>query len=100
MKVKRSAPFALNIIASLIGAALVQNALAVDFEVGDSWKGSWTSSLSVGSSWRARNADSRLYGQADGALVGLTNGTGNNTIDEGNLNYRKGDQFTTLYKLF
>lgn len=70
------------------------------FEIGDGWSGSWSSSVSLGSSWRASDRDSRLYGQSNGALIGLNNGTGANAVDEGNLNYEKGDRYTTLFKLF
>jgi len=83
-----------------IAAAFSGQAFGTDFEVGDGWQGNVLSTFSIGSSWRASNADSQLYGQANGALLGRTNGTGANTIDEGNLNYNKGDQFTTLAKLF
>ncbi|WP_290866606.1 DUF1302 domain-containing protein [Aquabacterium sp.] len=83
----------------LLCAGLAASAQAADFEFGEGWAGSWTSSLSLGTAIRARDADSRLYGQIDGATVGKTNGTGNNTIDEGNLNYNKGDAFSTQLKL-
>jgi hypothetical protein len=86
--------------ATAVAAALLTGpSWAVDFEPAEGWKGSWTSSLSVGTAIRARNADSRLYGQGNGALLGRTDGTGNNTIDEGELNYNKGDAFTTQLKL-
>ncbi|TVT64836.1 MAG: DUF1302 domain-containing protein [Denitromonas halophila] len=85
-------------IATAITMAFSAGAHAVDFEVGDGWKGNWSSSLSLGTSWRAKNPDSTLYGKANGALVGKTNGTGNNTIDVGNLNYGEGDTFTTQLK--
>jgi len=91
--------FVLHVLSVAVGAAIAAPATAIDFEVGDGWKGSWTSSFSVGSSFRARDRDPRLYGKADGALVGLTNGSGNNTIDEGELNYGKGDAFSTPIKL-
>ena len=84
---------------AVAAALLAGPSWALDFELADGWKGSWTSSLSLGTALRARNADSRLYGQANGALLGRTDGTGNNTIDEGNLNYNKGDTFTTQLKL-
>lgn len=80
-------------------AAFAGKAAAMEFEVGEGWQGNWTSTVSLGTSWRANDQDSRLYGQANGALVGKTNGTGANTIDEGNLNYNKGDRFTTLAKV-
>jgi hypothetical protein len=82
----------------LMAAAWAMPAWAGNFDLGDGWTGSWSSSVSLGSAWRAAHRDSRLYGQADGALIGLTDGTGANTIDVGNLNYDKGDRFTTLLK--
>lgn len=85
---------------TLMAAAWAAPGWAGEFEFGDGWTGNWSSSVSVGSSWRAADRDSRLYGQGNGALIGLTDGTGANTIDEGNLNYNKGDRFTTLFKLF
>jgi hypothetical protein len=86
--------------ASAVATLLAAPAWATDFEIGNDWTGSWNSSLSLGSSWRAHDRDPRLYGKANGSVIGLTNGTGANTIDEGNLNYEKGDRFTTLFKLF
>lgn len=86
-------------VATAIAMAFTSGAHALDFEFADGWKGNWSSSLSLGSSWRSRNQDPALYGQANGALVGRTDGTGNNTIDEGNLNYNRGDAFTTQLKL-
>src|SRR5882724_6595078 len=87
-------------VASAVALACAQPALATNFDIADGWTGSWNSSLSLGSSWRARKQDSRLYGQADGALVGRTDGTGANAVDEGELNYNKGDRYTTQLKLF
>jgi hypothetical protein len=84
---------------ALAAALLAGPSWALDFELDGGWKGNWTSSLSLGTAVRARHQDSRLYGQGNGALLGRTDGTGNNTIDEGNLNYNKGDAFTTQVKL-
>ena len=85
---------------TLMVAAWAAPAWAGEFEFGDGWTGNWSSSVSLGSSWRAADRDSRLYGQGNGALLGLTDGTGANTLDEGNLNYAKKDRFTTQLKLF
>lgn len=90
---------ALTSSTAAVAALLATPASAATFELGD-WQGSWNSSFSVGMGVRARERDTRLYGQANGALIGLTNGSGANTIDEGNLNYDKGDRYTTLFKLF
>lgn len=101
MTKKRTGPAsAQKAVAALVAACFSSGAWAVtEFEFGDGWTGTWLNTFSVGTSIRATDADPKLYGQGNGALVGLTNGTGNNTIDEGNLNYRKGDSFSTPIKL-
>ena len=85
---------------AVAAALLTASASAGEFEVGDGWVGTWSSSMSLGSSWRAADRDNRLYGTANGSLIGLSDGLGSNTIDEGNLNYAKGDRYTTLLKMF
>lgn len=89
-----------TLLVALMTAAWASPSWGGEFEFGDGWTGNWSSSVSLGSSWRASDRDSRLYGQGNGSLIGLTNGTGANTIDEGNLNYEKGDRYTTQLKLF
>jgi hypothetical protein len=85
-------------LAGAFGAAGPGNALATDFQLGD-WQGNWNSTVSLETSIRARGQDPALYGQANGAARGRTDGTGNNTIDEGNLNYDKGDVISSRLKL-
>jgi hypothetical protein len=89
-----------TVLVTLMAAAWAAPSWASEFEIGDGWTGNWSSSISLGSSWRIADRDSKLYGQGNGALIGLTNGTGANTIDEGNLNYANGDRYTTQVKLF
>ena len=84
-------------VAAAMTAALAGQAYAMDFEAGD-WKGSWTSTFSIGSSWRAHDISPALVGLS-APSVGITN-IGKNSVDEGDLNYKKGDDFTTLAKLF
>ena len=84
-------------VAAAMTAALAGQAYAMDFEAGD-WKGSWTSTFSIGSSWRAHNISPALVG-VDAPVVGIQN-IGKNSVDEGDLNYKKGDAFTTLAKIF
>lgn len=95
-----------NSIASAVIAALgsvgAGAAYAVEFEVGDGWTGNWNNTISLGTSIRARDADTRLIGQANGVLAGYAPGSvsGNNTTgDQGELNYKKGDAFTTQLKI-
>jgi len=88
-----------KVLVALLAAAWASPGWAEQFELSDGWVGNWAASASLSSSWRAANRDPRLYGQANGALIGLTDGTGGNTIDVGNLNYDRGDRFTTQLRL-
>lgn len=89
----------IKILATSIASVLSSHAYGADFEFGDGWKGSWQNTVSLGAAWRASNADPKLYSNADGLLVGKSDGLAPNTIDEGTLNYQKGDQITTQFKL-
>lgn len=87
-----------------VAVALVAGnaAATTEFEIGDGWNGTWTTTLSAGKSWRTLNPDQRLYTPGNGALVpGAKPGLGNfaSAVDEGDLNYRKGDAFSELYKV-
>lgn len=90
--------YRLKALSAAVLGALSTSVFAVDFEFGDGWRGSWDNSISLGSAWRARNADPQLFGPGDGNLVGRSGGQAPNNTDEGNVNYKKGDQFTTLLK--
>lgn len=86
-------------VASAAALLCAHSAQATSYDLGDDWTANWSSSISLGSSWRARKADSRLYTQADGVLVGKTDGRAPNPVDEGDLNYNKGDRYSTEFKL-
>lgn len=98
MKSRKTRVILRSCIASAVAMAFSNGAYALDFQFGDGWQGNWSSSLSLGTSWRAQGQDSALYGRDNGAVRGRANSTGNNTIDEGNLNYDKGDRFSTQLK--
>lgn len=72
-----------------------------EFEIGDGWQGNWTTSLSYSKAVRTSRPNSNLYTAANGALVGYSGGSGAplSTVDEGNLNYRKGDTFSEIVKV-
>lgn len=99
MKINKS----MSSLSASIAAAVAMMAAApihatTSFEVGNGWRGDLSSNLSLASSWRSRNPDSKLIHPGTGALAGTT-GTGNAPIDEGNLNYGRGDAFSTQVKL-
>lgn len=92
--------------ATFVAVAVVAGnaAATTEFEFGDGWQGNWTTTLSYSKAVRAKNPDSQLYTAGNGALVGYTGGQAGtgaalSTVDEGNLNYRKGDTISELVKL-
>ncbi|MNF24121.1 hypothetical protein D3C76_578720 [compost metagenome] len=88
----RLKPLAVAVALSAAGGAQ-----AVTFDVGDEWKGEWNTTLSVGSQWRSEEASNKLYSGANGRSVGKQGGL-SGRIDPGNLNYDKGDRFSSIGK--
>jgi hypothetical protein len=105
-----------TVLATVIGAVLASyagSASALEFEFDNGARLNWNTTLSVGSSWRAEDPHRWLYTRADGSTIGLYSaplipGTpvgpkdglaGNHAAGDGNLNYAKGDRFTTPFKL-
>jgi hypothetical protein len=86
---------------SLSVAALfaVSSAHAFELKLEDGWKGSLDTTVSLGTSWRMQSPDTGLFSAADGARIGVSGGTGGSNTDSGNLNWDKGDQFSTLLKV-
>ncbi|MBJ6138484.1 DUF1302 domain-containing protein [Marinobacter litoralis] len=69
---------------------------AFTFDAGE-WDGALNTTVSLGASWRLQNPDPSLYSSANAAVVGEEPGTGGKS-DGGNLNYDKGDRFSTVAK--
>lgn len=103
-------------LAAVIGSVLAGytgSATALEFEFENGATLNWNTTLSAGASWRAEDPSRRLYTRADGSLIGLYSaplipGTkvgprdglaGNHAAGDGNLNYEKGDRFTTPFKI-
>lgn len=86
---------------SLSIAALfaMPSAQAFELKLEDGWKGSLDTTVSLGTSWRMQSPDTGLFSAADGARIGVSGGTGGSNTDSGNLNWDKGDQFSTLLKV-
>jgi hypothetical protein len=104
------------VLATVIGAVLASyagSASALEFEFENGSRLNWNTTISVGSSWRAEDPSRWLYTRADGSALGMYSaplipGTpvgpkdglaGNHAAGDGNLNYEKGDRFTTPFKL-
>lgn len=87
-------------LATLLLLAYYGPAGASEFEAEGGWQGSFNNTFSVGSSWRAKNPDSALYSDADGQRAGYgPGGTGGANHDSGNLNWKKGERFSTPIQL-
>lgn len=78
-----------------VGAGNVQ---AFSFDTESGWSGRLSTTLSFGSSWRAEARDNELYSRLDGQVIGKTDGLGGTNTDGGNLNYDRGDRFSTIAK--
>lgn len=84
-----------TIVASLVcGALYVGSANAADFYFGENndIHLQVTSQLSMGASWRLKEADPRFIGALNGGDGGTT------TTDDGNLNFGKNDTFSKIIK--
>lgn len=87
----------LSPISAAIALTAAMPAHAISFQLENGWGGEWNTTLSMGSQWRAEGQDNELYSAANGALVGKSGGL-SDKVDSGNLNYDKGDRFSTLGK--
>jgi hypothetical protein len=105
------------VLATVVGAVLASyagGAQALEFEFENGARLNWNTTLSVGASWRSENPHPYLYTRSDGALIGKWSGTplypgqyakkgdglaGNQAGGDGNLNWGKGDRFSTPFKL-
>jgi hypothetical protein len=87
-------------------AACASGALAVEIQMDNGWSGSWNTTLSVGASWRAEDADRKLVNVNNasrahlGGVASNYNNVGLKTAI-GNLNYQDaGDQYSEMYKVY
>jgi hypothetical protein len=79
-------------VAAGLVAGLALPAAAGGFSLDSGIEGQWTLGASVGTSWRARDADLDLVGVGNG-------GTASDGNDDGSLNYPKGKAFSTIGKV-
>lgn len=86
------------LVATLFVAGSVQ---AGDFTMDNGVEGRWSLNASVGTSIRAKDADPTLIMPGNGGTGGTTAtpSTGHGAQDDGNLNFQKGDAFSTIAKL-
>jgi len=90
-KTQRLHSFAKLPLAVAIAASMSTPASAFQFYMGDV-EASFDTTLSAGSSWRMEDRDPFLVGQGNGGEGGSINS------DDGNLNFDKGDAYSTIVK--
>lgn len=72
----------------------------IDLKLEDGWSGSLATTVSLGTSVRNQSPDPLLYSLGNGVRAGLGNqGLGGSNTDSGNVNYAKGDAFSTLVRV-
>ena len=85
---------------AMFGTCLGGLASAAELELGE-WKGSINTTVVVGTQTRMQSQDQKLMFKANGASQGMGGNalTGQND-DDSNLNYKKGDQVSTVLKAY
>ena len=86
-----------NMIAAGLFAAAVMPVQAANFQIGD-FDLSVNSTVSAGTSFRIEGQDRALYSPGNINAAGQTGQGRSNTGDDGNLNFQKGDTFSTIIK--
>jgi hypothetical protein len=71
---------------------------ATEFDTGNGTRIIWNTTVSLGTAVRASHPDPELLQPVNAAQQGISGAVGGNT-DDGDLNYRKGDTFSTPLKL-
>ena len=88
------APRDLALAVALATSTLASPVLAAKFDLGP-FEATFTSRLSIGASWRTEDPSYRVV------TPGNTEGRGqasSSTVDDGNLNYEKGDMYSLLFR--
>ncbi|MBO3275655.1 DUF1302 domain-containing protein [Pseudomonas schmalbachii] len=88
------AAFQPHLLSAAVALGLSAQASAIDFNIGEI-EGKFDSSLSVGASWSVRSADPDYIGAAN--TMGKR-GRGAATVDDGRLNFKKGETFSKIFK--
>ena len=99
-KPQRLSGLSLGIAAALMSLAGASQAAELKLENG--WSGSLNTTVSVGTSIRAQEPDSKLYRYKNNSTTvpgTPADGTGGSNTDSGNANFGKGDAFSTLFKV-
>lgn len=112
----RNSNFTKTVLSTAVAVACVSQAHAYEFQTDGGWKGVWKTTASVSSGWRTADPDKSIMGPNDAAVAkgfaaaagtnaaGTTNARGAGYVgmsnaDTSNLNFEKGDRYSTLVKM-
>lgn len=87
-----------TLIAGSLIALFSPPVLAFTFDLENGVTGAWNTNVSIGTSWRTQGPDSRLISVGNASEVPGASGADSNS-DDGNLNFKKGDRFSTVLKV-
>lgn len=85
-----------KIAVGLLLLTLCMQANAIKFSLGE-WDATFTSTISVGASWRTEDADLRLISPGNSDGLGRASAS---VTDDGNLNFEQGELFSLVFKGF
>ena len=85
-------------MAVAVMSACASSAFAIEFETDGGWRGSVNTTVSASSSWRVEGRDLSLLWPENAAMIGIKGASGGALTDDGNLNYDKGDRYSTMFK--
>ncbi|MBO3277396.1 DUF1302 domain-containing protein [Pseudomonas schmalbachii] len=84
-----------HLLAAAVALGISAQAHAVEFNIGEI-EGRFDSSLSVGASWAVRGADPDYISPNN--TMGKRGAAGSATVDDGRLNFKKGETFSKIFK--
>ena len=85
-------------VSSALAMLFAAPASALDFKLGNDVEVVWNTTVSIGTAWRTSDPNPLLIGADNANLHPGAKGQ-DNTLDNGNLNFKKGDRFSTPLKL-
>ncbi|AWY39166.1 DUF1302 family protein [Pseudomonas putida] len=95
MTIRKPVVFQPHLLAAAVTLGTAMPAGAVDFNIGDI-QGKFDSSLSIGGSWSTTNADPNFISNFNSQ--GVKGKASSRTADDGRLNFRAGENFSTIFK--
>ncbi|MNZ53655.1 hypothetical protein D3C78_715390 [compost metagenome] len=84
-----------HLLSAAVALGLAAPAHAVEFNIGEI-EGRFDSSLSLGASWAVRGADPDYISPNN--TMGKRGASGSATVDDGRLNFKKGETFSKIFK--